>query len=160
MKLLNRTLQLDVLRRLAETYPDPVAPQQLELDHMAPEVNFNLRYLAEHDLIDAQVTKYLEGPAFVHALRITAKGLDFLQEDGGIGAMLSVVTVRLEAETLRALIEARLDQSPLPAEEKSKLKQWLQTASGEALKEATQRLVQAALDQVPDALQLLRIPLG
>src|SRR5882672_5223716 len=50
---------------------------------------------------------------------ITVKGLDFLQDDGGLGAILNVVTVRFEAETLRALIEAKVDASDEPPEQKS-----------------------------------------
>lgn len=155
MKLMNRELQREILEQLAATYPEAVEPHTIGHSADSPAFNFNAQYLAEHGLIDAKSTQYLGVPSQIVLARITAKGLDFLQDDGGLGAVLSVVTVRLEAETLRQLIARHVDQADLPPEAKSKAMQWLKTAGSDALKEATQRLVTAALDRLPDALQLL-----
>ena len=83
------------------------------------------------------------------------------QDDGGLTAILGVVTVRFDADTLKALIEARVERSDLPPQEKSRITKWLQQAGSETLKEATKRLVGAALDRLPDAIQLLQtLPTG
>ena len=43
--------------------------------------------------------------------RITAKGIDFLEDDGGLSAILGVVTVKLHADTLREMLAKKIDAS-------------------------------------------------
>lgn len=160
MQLLDRSLQRRILETLAAAYPRPLAFEQLQLDTDETAWSVNAQYLAEHLLIEAQTADFLDQPAQVTEARITARGLDFLQDDGGLGAVLNVMTVRLDAETLRALMQERIDAAPIDESLKTKLTTWVKTASSEALKEATQRLVGAALDHAPDALRLLNTALG
>ena len=49
---------------------------------------------------------------------ITAKGLDFLEDDGGLSAILGAITVKLDPDDLRALIAARIEESDLPTRTK------------------------------------------
>jgi hypothetical protein len=53
--------------------------------------------------------------------KITARGLDFLEDDGGLGAILNVVTIRLEADTLRQLLETKINASDMPEADKQTL---------------------------------------
>jgi hypothetical protein len=76
--------------------------------------------------------------------------LDFLADDGGLSAILGVVTVRLDATTIRDLIAAKVDAAAIPIEEKSVLKRNLAALSETALKGATTDLVKAGLDHLPD----------
>lgn len=156
MELLNRSMQLELLRAAAARYPEPMYAEHLTVDTADRGLAVNAMYLGEHGLCNVSLRRYLEGGTSLGSLTITAKGLDFLQDDGGLGAVLNVVTVKLDATTLRALIEEKVEASELPPQEKSRLITWLKSAGSEALKEATQRLVQAALDQAPDALRLLQ----
>lgn len=160
MELMDRALQRTVLQQLAAVYPKGLQPAQMGLQDDTPSWTFQAMYLHENGLIRADVSQYMGGGMSVHFATITARGLDFLQDDGGLSAILNTLTVRLDAEQLRLLIEQKVDESDMPPAEKSKLKKWLREAGGAGLKEATTRLVNAALDHAPDALQLLRTMLG
>lgn len=160
MELMDRDLQRRLLTKLAEAYP--LHSQSVDLGFAQDDRAwiFNAQYLAEHALVEAVPVTMMDGRCFTPRARITARGLDFLQDDGGLTAILGTLTVRLDAETIRALIEEKIEASTeLPPEDKSRLMHWVSTAGAEALKEATKRLVGAALDHAPQALQLLqRLP--
>ena len=160
MKLMDRDLQRALLSELAEVYPEAREPDALDTPAHPDAVMFNAMYLHEHDLVAARTAQLLGVPPQLVDVRITAKGLDFLQDDGGLGAILNVVTVRLDADTIRGLVEDKIDATAMPPEDRSKLKQWLASAGQEALKEATKRLVQAGLDHAPNALLLLQMLRG
>ncbi|WP_148301429.1 hypothetical protein [Asaia prunellae] len=100
---------------------------------------------------DAKKTGTVDGVAF----KITPKGLDFLQDDGGLSAILNVVTVRLEAETLRELVTARIDASSEPAAKKAEAKSLLRGLSEEALKAVVAKLVEMGIGTLHDPAQHL-----
>jgi hypothetical protein len=160
MEKLDRDLQRRMLKRLADSYPGDVTPDALNkalgLDPKDSALLVNASYLREHGLIDAKIQSPLSEPQFLIRASITARGLDFLQDDGGLGAILNVVTVRLDADTLRALIAAKVDASTLPPEEKGRIKKLLAELSTEGLRTATQKLVEAGLERWPEALQWLQ----
>ena len=87
---------------------------------------------------------------------ITAAGLDFLEDDGGMGAMLRTFTVKIDRDDLRALIAARVEASDLPAEERKNLSHALRSLPEQALRELTTRLVKEAVDRWPDAVRLFQ----
>lgn len=153
---LDRELQLELLRALAERFPSVCSVASLGHDPQSQAVIANLAYLKQHELIDAEIVQYIDGGMNAHTAAINAAGMDFLAEDGGLSAILSVVTVRLDAEQLRDLIGRHVEKSALPNEEKSQIMKWLQSAKQEALKQATTRLVAAALDRLPGAIDLVR----
>lgn len=68
-----------------------------------------LQYLEEHGLCKSGVMIGADGHLALGESRITAAGLDFLEDDGGLSAILGVVTVRLHADTIRALIDAKIE---------------------------------------------------
>lgn len=156
MNALDRSLQREILSKLAGAYPQALQPADFGFEQDTPAWAVNVMYLDEHCLVKATAPALLSGAPIVVMARITAAGLDFLADDGGLTAILGVVTVRLDADTIRAMIEDKLDATDMPAEDKSRLTRWLSTAGSEALKEATKRLVGAALDHAPDALRLLQ----
>jgi len=88
--------------------------------------------------------------------RITAAGMDFLADDGGVGAILGVVTVKIHEDTIKQLIEARIAGSDLPEEEKRPLLQAVRELPGEAIKHLTTRLLDLGLDNLPGAVSLIR----
>lgn len=158
---LDREFQRRVLTELAAAYPETLQPSHFEMEQDDRRWVVNVSYLYEHNLVTASTTT-MQGPVrtLVLQARATAEGLDFLEADGGLGAILNVTTVRFEAETLKAIIGEHIESSALPAPEKSKLKAWLHAAGTEALKEATKRLMGAALEQAPSATQLLQMLRG
>lgn len=161
MELLDRALMRKMLETLADGYPHAVDAQLLMVDPQSRETLRHVAYLAEHGLVENEFLGTLDAGNVLLTSRLTARGLDFLQDDGGLTAVLNVVTVRLDAETIRGLIEDRVEtDKSMPAAEKSLLMAWVKSASKEALSEATKRLVAAALDQTPSLPQLMQLLRG
>lgn len=155
----SRDKQRELLTQLAAVYPNAVDGMDLGSGRDDPVALRNLAYLAEHGLVDAKLVGMDGGKIVVYAT-CTARGLDFLAEDGGLTAVLGVVTVRLEAETLKALLAAKVESSDLPAEEKSRVKALLQKAGEEGLKKAATLLVEQAMKHAPEAFRLLQSALS
>lgn len=157
---LDRDLQRKILEGLRDEYPLPdhrklFAGIQDGSDE-DQRVVANLVYLEEHGLIHSGITFSLSNAPMYSGARITAAGMDFLADDGGLTAILGTVTVKLHADTIRELMLAKVDSSSLPAPEKSKIKKAISALSNEALKEVTKKLVAAGLENIPDAVGFVR----
>jgi hypothetical protein len=96
------------------------------------------------------------GYSYIGGTKITARGLDFLADDGGLSAIFGVVTVKLHADTIRDLIATKIEALPVPAAEKSALRKHLAELSEVALRAATTDLVKAGLDYLPNAVHWLQ----
>lgn len=153
---LDRTLQLSLLNKLADSYPEGAtlnAPESEEKAYRA-----NIHYLIEHGLV-SETTSYVGSLTIISAPTITAAGMDFLADDGGLSAVLGVVTVKLHDETIRDLIAARLDASNLPPEQKNGLLHQLRELRGESIKHLTMKLLDAGLENWPAALAAIQTSL-
>ena len=152
---LSRDRQREILEELAKVYPrfttDVVRPD-FEEDDLT-----NIWYLREHELIAGSLDFSLSGAFIFQGAKITAKGIDFLADDGGLAAILGTVTVRLHADTVRELLLAKVEKSALIAPEKAKLRKHLETMSNEALKSVTKTLVEQGLQKIPDLIQLIQV---
>lgn len=159
--LLDRTLQRRILERLAGGYPNRLAAQAFK--GWTPEtlaIAANLAYLEEHGLVSSDMRALMDGRAhFTHA-KITAAGLDFLADDGGLSAILGVVTVKLHDDTIRQLLLAKVDASDAPSSVKDRLREAIKNLPAEGLKATTMDLLKAGLDQLPDAIPRLVQLLG
>lgn len=157
---LDRALQRQILETLRDTYPRRDRAQLFagakDDDALQELIIASLVYLEEHKLVHSGVTFSLSGSAIYEGAGITAAGLDFLEDDGGLTAILGTVTVKLHADTIRDLMLAKVEAAPLPTEEKSALKKAISTLSGEALKEIAKKLVAAGMDSAPDAITFLK----
>lgn len=122
-------------------------------------VIFNMQYLEEHGLVENIIANSMDGVAIAGA-RITARGLDFLADDGGLSAVLGVVTIKLHHDTLVALLETRVKASDLPPAAKASLLQKLKEQPAEALSHLTTKLVDLAFEKGPAGIQLLCTTLG
>lgn len=151
---LDRELQRQILLRLRDAYPDRV-PREHVPGNDREDFMGTLNYLQEHELIQAIAVKSHDNPFHLKSPRITAKGLDFLEDDGGLSAILNTVTVRFEAETLRALLAAKLEEAPGDPAAKAEAKGLLSKLSGEALGELVRQLVGVAVAKAPEALPLI-----
>lgn len=152
---LDRAFQLRLLEQLRHYHPHSHVGRWQELDSDENKVKGTLFYLREHGLIetDAQVEKRFGGGFAYSSSRITAKGLDFLEDDGGISAILGVQVVKLHDETIRELIIQRVMQADLAPPEKRRLIDGLRELRGESIKHLTMKLLDAGLDNGPDALR-------
>lgn len=157
--LLDRALQLHLLQVAAAGYPQLV-PLKDELASNEKATRVNIAYLEEHGLIKGHYPGEHGRRVAPTGALITAQGIDFLSNDGGLGAILGVVTVRLHEETLKALIASKVEQSDLPLSEKSRFLDKLKELPGETTKHLVLRLVDAGLDNWQKALPLLQNMLG
>ena len=153
--MLDRAVQRQILELLREHYPRSVTAAH-DLNLGAQQAAANLKYLEEHGLCKSGM-KLGEGVSIQFSQStITAAGLDFLEDDGGLSAILGVVNVKLHADTIRDLIGAKIETSTMPAEEKSKLRKVLAGLSEASLRAMTTDLVKSGLDHLPNAAHWLR----
>lgn len=159
MNMLDRTRQRDLLNMLAEAYPNTCDSLLDPRDIESPD-SVNLHYLEEHGLV-VLIRKEMrtrradnlvpsgarwKGPELTGEAKITAEGIDFLEDDGGLSAILGVVTVRLHSETIQE-IETKILSSDQPEAEKARLLDRLRNMPEEGLKTLTQELVRTGLNQ-------------
>lgn len=115
MKLIDRDLQHSLLSRIAERYPQRLDSRDLEGEFDKEAIIVNLAYLEDHGLIEA---KWVGGSGGdkgrVAIAKATAKGIDFLADDGGLTAILGVVTIRLHEDTVKDLLIERVKESSEP----------------------------------------------
>jgi hypothetical protein len=142
---LDRNLQRDLLLAMQAAYPDLLRNYTTTAESRAEA---NLLYLEEHGLCESGLTQSLDGHFQFSGCRITARGLDFLADDGGLSAILGVVTVKLHADTIRDLLAEKIDAMSISAEEKSSLRKHLAALSETALKAATTDLVHQGLNHL------------
>lgn len=148
--MLDRAVQRLILNELAEIYPYRVETDALEA-RIGPEpYGYNLSYLIEHGLVDSQSIDYMDGGMDFHPPKITAKGLDFLQDDGGLSAILNTVTVRLHDDTIRRLLLDRVEKSDEPPSVKERLKEAIRSAPASALSQVAGEAVAAGVERLPD----------
>jgi hypothetical protein len=159
MELLDRAYQLQLLQRLAESYPEPVDAGTMAQGEFN-RANVNIAYLHEHGLVKGQWLGSLDRGNMLMQATITARGMDFLADDGGLGAILGVVTIKLHDDTLKALIEAKVLSSDLPPPDKQRFLDQLRELPGETTKHLVLKLVDAGLDNWQKALPLLQNMLG
>jgi len=127
-----------------------------DLDLSGEQAAANLRYLEEHGLCQSGVTIGVDGHLSFGESTITATGLDFLEGDGGLSAILGIITVRLDGDTIRNLIDSKIEASTIPIDEKSRLRKAVANLSEASLRAATTDLVKSGLDHLPDAVRWLR----
>ncbi|WP_454703429.1 hypothetical protein [Achromobacter pestifer] len=152
---LNRDLQRSILSELADCYPSAYGHPIQTLAPMddEEEIIANLIYLAEHGLLQHGLEQDLDGwSEAVGMTRITARGMDFLEDDGGLSAILGVVTIKLHSDTIKDLIETKIAQSNLDPGEKKRWIDQLRSLPADATKHLVQKLVEKGLDNGPAAI--------
>lgn len=153
MKMI-RELQRQMLEHLKDCYPN-ASDAVMNLGDPKYCAG-NLFYLQEHGLVSLAASDYISGAKKIHNATITAKGIDFIEGDGGVTAILGIVTVKLHEDTLRQLIEAKVEASDLPAEQKSGVLKALREAPGETTKQLITKLVDLGMENAPRAIPLIQ----
>lgn len=161
---LSRDIQCAILSSLLETYAKPTTTRQYKLlceGHDEDVIVANLLYLEEHKLIKSGVTLSPGGQHQISlgVLKITAPGIDFMLNDGGLGAILKIVTVRIHDDTL-SRIEAFLQQADIEPQEKEAYLKKLKQLPFDATKHVVLKLLDSALSNAAAALPLLQKLLG
>jgi len=154
---INRELQKTILLKLRDIYPLVGEIDKL-FEANDQKLQTNLFYLVEHDLIESEAVRNVYPmPRQIMTAKITARGLDFLEDDGGLGAFLNVVTIRLEADTLRQLLETKINASDMPEADKQTLLAKLKSFSGDVLKSVIIKLIEKSLERRDMITQLWAI---
>lgn len=156
---LDRALQRSILENLADVYPG-IARIRASEGETQEDVDANTFYLAEHGLLTVPTTLMQNGKQSLGIPRITAAGMDFLADDGGLSAILGVVTVRLHDDTIRDLLIKRVEASDGEPGAKKALIDKIKGLPAEALGKLTMDGLDAALAQAPRLLELLGKLLG
>ncbi|WP_051267794.1 hypothetical protein [Kingella kingae] len=114
------------------------------INNLEDKFNKNLLYLIEHQLIEIKKdVSTFETKNFF--LSITHKGIDFLEQDGGLSAILNVVTIKLHSDTIRELLEAKIDAANISEDEKNSFKESIKTIKDAALEKLTEK----AIEEIP-----------
>lgn len=150
---LDRARQLEILNALSEIYPKYADGRSFE--ELKNEDVANIWYLKEQGLIEGGIDMSISQSLIFQSAKITARGMDFLADDGGISAILGTVTVRLHADTIKDLLLSKIEASTAPAEKKSWLKKQLDIASSETIKKIIGSLLDEGVKHAPDIIRLV-----
>lgn len=152
--MLNREIQKKLLEILCDEFPDPfISPSEVFGADFEKEAEFNLHYLQEHGLVRLELSTSKQVGTLTYPIfsaSITGKGIDFLEDDGGLTAILGVVTIKFHQDTLSELETMIQLNETLPKEEKATLLQKLRNLPEEGAKTLVQELVKAGLQKAPD----------
>lgn len=151
---IDRALQKRLLEHLRDVYPQPSYLVHEEGNREGSVKN--MFYLAELGLIRLDKGQFLDGTIEIHGATITAKGIDFLEDDGGVGAILGTLTVKLHEDTLRQLIESKLRAASIPEEQKNGILKALREAPAETTKQLITKLVDLGMENAPKAVPLIQ----
>ncbi len=155
---LDRDLQRRILLQLRDTYPGPF---NFPLDSYpsTPGVEGNLRYLEEHGLIQRSRNSYSGPPGTSYRSDlhlITAQGLDFLEDDGGVSAILKTVTMKFDADNIRNLIEGRIMSLEIGQEEKDSLRSKVRSLSADGLKHLMVKFMDKGIENAGNIVQWMK----
>lgn len=159
----DRDLQRKLLLALYDARPHPISYEILaEIEREFGNDDYftdNLLYLREHGLIDFHMEISSDGVrnSFQWAsntLRLTHIGVDFVRDDGGIGAILNVKIIKLHNDTLIA-IEDIISASNIPEDQKKGLISKLRELPSDAIKHLILQLLTQGVQNLPVALQLI-----
>lgn len=159
-ELLDREFQKQILTDVAGLYPQAADIQRSYGHQDDNRLLVNLHYLHEHGLVDFRFTEFLDRTLKMHTVKITAKGMDFITQDGGLSAILGVVTVKLHDETIRELLIKKVEEAPGDATVKSNLVEKIKALPADALGKITMDGLDKALSTAPKLLDLLSGLLG
>lgn len=153
---IDRELQLKLLSGLTGAYPDGydfrriinLVPQGTPTE----KITSNLKYLEDHGLVALTVFHDIsEGMQVVRA-KITAKGLDFLADDGGLTAELNVITVKLHADTINQILIAKIQSSDANPTVKKNLIKKLKELPANAVEEILLTGFEKGIAAVPNVI--------
>jgi hypothetical protein len=156
---LDRELQLSILTELKKHYPNEHAVELLLCYQQERSFNANILYLEEYGLVAGSIVRHTGqdnfGPEMVMS-RITAAGLDFLEDDGGLCAILNPIPVRIDRADLQDLIVAHLCTNEFPQETKNDILAALHALPNEHMQQFCKKLIAHGLEKAPDAVELLQ----
>jgi hypothetical protein len=149
---LDRSKQLNLLNALADVYPKYA--NKSSFGELSEHDLANLWYLKEQGLVEGGIDMSISQSFIFQSAKITAKGMDFLADDGGLSAILGTVTVRLHEDTIKELLLSKVAASSAPAEGKTWLKKQVEIASSETIKKIISALLDEGVKHAPNIIRL------
>lgn len=161
--MIDRGLQHYILCELRDAYPKSVDYSE-KYDYGSDEYNkfvANLVYLRSHGLISKDSildskSIHINNPYQPAYASITHTGLDFLEDDGGLSAILNTVTVKFETDQLKQILESKINKSDLPKDKKSSFISIIRDLPAESIKQLTKRAIDYGLDNTANLIELLK----
>lgn len=148
-ELLNRQFQRDILERLGFDYPDNSDLGSI-FGEISNTLRVNLSYLEEHGMLTIVWPNHQRARSHPIGARITAKGLDFLADDGGLTAILGVVTVRIDEDQLKKILIDQVRKSDNTKSTKARLIEVIRGLPADVAKEAVMTAAKSGIGHVPD----------
>lgn len=151
MDKFDRSLQRELLTYLCDIYPETADSSSLKplIEKFGSRESFvaNVLYLSEHGLVIAEPSRELgrRSVDIVESMtKITSRGIDFIRDDGGLGAILNVQTIKFHKDAV-IVLEDLIAISSMNEAEKAKAKSTLGEMSTEAVKTVIQTATAALL---------------
>lgn len=147
MDKFDRSLQRDILSKCFAAYPghtswSDFSPEFAAVDSI--KLSANILYLKEHGLLTIREQRSDDPYSFLDNMRITCRGIDFMQDDGGLSEILNVTTIKFHREAV-VVLEDLIAISDLDNADKEKAKSTLGELSTEALKTVIQAVTTASI---------------
>lgn len=157
---LDRELQRRILQDMCNIYPDLCTKAPTDWDPDEDKTIANLAYLDAHGLIKFHADRSMSGGWLISGYEATHKGMDFMANDGGLTAILGVVTVKLHDDTIKDLVALRIQDMDLEPAEKKRWIDALRELPGEATKHLAMKLLDLGLEKAPSAIEVVKTTLG
>jgi len=163
LMILDRKLQLELLEKMSSTYPE-FYDFGKEYKHGTDEYHLvvsNLYYLQQHNLIEQRSLLQSSSMGGYKNLQINLptinhNGMDFLANDGGLSAILSTVTIKIDAEQFRQILLMKVNESDLPSDQKSQITSVLRELPAENIKHLSTKLLDLGWDNLSSLMQLIQ----
>jgi hypothetical protein len=153
----DRALLNKILKVLDQSYPKQLQVSAFGPDLTDPDVLArHFAYLEENGLVQVVWSRTLMSGPEVIAAKITARGIDFLADDGGLSAILGVVTVKLHEEDIKALLLAKVEAATAEPSMKAELEDTIRKLPADALRSVVMRGVDGFLSNTPDLITSIR----
>ncbi len=110
--VLDREFQRKMLLELQGVYPSPLSKMKIQEFKKHPAFIVNLAYLGEQGFVNFKAHEKAGVLDEVALVKITAEGLDFLSEDGGLTAIKKTITVRPDVESFLNLLKVHAESLP------------------------------------------------
>ncbi len=150
-----RDREHDILAAAVGAHPEWLICEDGVGGHAVAEAYPEIRYLEGHGLLQVRNPEFLELGQEQVSIRATSRAIDFLADDGGLSAILGVVTIKLHDDTIKSLIESKILASDLPPPEKQRYLARLRSLPADATRHVVMKLVDLGLDKSPDAISWL-----
>ncbi|MCK5592199.1 MAG: hypothetical protein KAI72_09620 [Candidatus Pacebacteria bacterium] len=151
---INRELQSKILVKMQAVYPELIEIQKEFENFNDFELHANLFYLEEHNLIEASAKRIevFGAPCQIFTARITARGLDFIEDDGGLSAILNKITVSFDVENIKNLLSDKIFKLSIENNKKKTLIEKIKSMSSAAIQNICIKLIGKGIESVPEII--------